>query len=193
MAFILAGGQSQRMGKDKGRLRLGSATLTGHVQNAGRAAGFVVRVIRQDLQPGQGPLGGVITAWKRSKADVLLFLSCDMPYVEPALLQRLTRQLKPADEAVFTAHGERVGFPFLLRRDSLTVVESQIATGQRSLQALAHALNARRWVPPQAWQRQLANLNTPEAFAVARAEWLRRKKRRVSVKRRLSSPASAVS
>lgn len=192
-AFILAGGQSQRMGKDKGRLRLGSATLTGHAQAAGRAAGYRVRVIRHDLQPGQGPLGGIITAWKRSQADTLLFLSCDMPFVEPALLQQLTRQLRPMDQALFIAHGKQVGFPFLLRRDSLPIAENQLAANQRSLQALARALNARRWAPPKAWQRQLANLNTPEAFAAARTDWPQSKKRRVSVKRRLSSRASEVS
>lgn len=55
--FILAGGLSARMGRDKARLRLRGRTLLAWVRAAARATGWPVRVIRRDLVPRCGPLG----------------------------------------------------------------------------------------------------------------------------------------
>ena len=78
---ILVGGKSRRMGVDKARLRLGGRTLLARVREHAAQLGFRVRVVRKDLVPPCGPLGGIYTAMKRSRADALLFLSCDMPFV----------------------------------------------------------------------------------------------------------------
>ena len=88
-ACILAGGLSSRMGTDKARLRLGRKTLLGHVRAAARAAGLPLRVIRRDIVPRCGPLGGVYTALRSTRAEAVMFLSCDMPFVTGELLQRL--------------------------------------------------------------------------------------------------------
>src|SRR5262245_31356666 len=87
--WILAGGLSLRMGRDKSRLRLGSRTLLGHVRHAARQTGFPVRTLRKDALPRCGPVGGVWTALKRSRASALLFLPCDMPNITSAVLNEL--------------------------------------------------------------------------------------------------------
>ena len=88
---ILAGGLSSRMGRDKSKLRLGGKSLLSHVKTAAAAAAqnCPVRIIRKDLVPRCGPLGGIYTALRTTRAQCVLFLSCDMPFVPRTLVERL--------------------------------------------------------------------------------------------------------
>ena len=106
--FILAGGLSARMGRNKARLRLRGRTLLAWVRAAARATGWPVRVIRRDLVPRCGPLGGVWTALRRSRAERLVFLSCDMPFVTPELIRAVAQR---KGRGVFVETGEGWGFP----------------------------------------------------------------------------------
>ena len=64
-----------------------------------------------------------------------------------------------------------MGFPFLLHRDDLKIVELQITKGALSLQRLVKRLAARAWEPPPELESQLFNINTPEDLAEARRRW----------------------
>jgi len=163
---ILAGGLSSRMGRDKARLRLGGRPLLGWVRAAARASGWRVRVIRRDLVPRCGPLGGVWTAFQRSRVRRLVFLSCDMPFVSPALIRAVAER---KDKAVFVETAEGAGFPFALDRACFPTVEQALAEKRFSLQALARCLRARKLRLPRRRQGELRNLNTPEDCARARA------------------------
>lgn len=163
---LLVGGLSSRMGRDKARLRLGRRTLLGHVRAVARAIGLPVRVIRRDLVPRCGPLGGIYTALKTSRTDAILFLACDMPFVSAALLGRL-RQGAARRRALFTGSSERAGFPFLLPRMTLTVVEEQLAAQKFSIQLLAKKLRA-KIIPPPGGSEELFNINTPADWRAAR-------------------------
>lgn len=168
---ILAGGLSTRMGRDKSRLRLGARTLLGHVRAAAQALGVPVRVVRRDAVPRCGPLGGVLTALRRTRADAVLFLACDMPWISPALLRALMRRAASSGGAVFVRSGGAAGFPFVLPRGVRLEVAEQIVQRAFSLQALAQRLRARVWTPPARWRAQLRNLNTPEDWERARRQW----------------------
>ncbi len=166
---ILAGGLSTRMGMDKAKVRLGRRTLLGHVRAAAAETGWKVRVIREDLVERCGPLGGVLTGMLASRAEVVVFLSCDMPFVQAAWLKKLVRVWKASGaKAVFTEQGSFVGFPFVLTRECGEMVEAQRVKGEFSLQRLAKVLKAER-VPVterEAWR--FMNVNTPEAVEGAR-------------------------
>ena len=69
------------MGRDKSRLKLGRRTMLGHIRAEAKTLGLPVRVIRRDLVPRCGPLGGIFTALKTTSADGVLFLACDMPFI----------------------------------------------------------------------------------------------------------------
>jgi len=166
---ILAGGLSTRMGVDKARVRLGRRTLLGHVKLAAEATGWRVRVVREDLVERCGPLGGVLTGMLKSRAEVLVFLSCDMPFVSAGWLKKLVRVRKSSGaRAVFTQQGRFVGFPFVLTRECVEVVEAQRVQGEFSLQALARVLQAERVVVTEKEAWRFMNVNTPEAVAEAR-------------------------
>jgi molybdopterin-guanine dinucleotide biosynthesis protein A len=160
---ILAGGLSSRMGRDKARLRLGGQSLLSRVRSMAAQTPWPVRVIRRDLVPRCGPLGGVYTALKTTRSDAVLFLACDMPFITGELIAKLVRWNRGGRLAIFTVSGSRPGFPFLVRRSSLPQVEEQIAAGQFSLNALAAKCRAKMMRAPGD-ARRLFNVNTPEDF-----------------------------
>ena len=167
---ILAGGLSTRMGRDKARLRFGRRTMLSVIRDTASALGFPARVIRRDAVPRCGPLGGVFTALKTSRADAVLFLACDMPLVSAALLRRIIRASRSGAIAVFASRAERIGFPFLLPRSSLAAVQSRITHRAFSIQPLARLLNGCVVAVPVG-SRQLLNVNTP-ADAIVVAQFL---------------------
>ena len=165
-AVILAGGQSRRMGTDKAKLRLGRRTLLGHTKVLAKSLGLPARVVARDLRPNAGPLGGIETALETTQAARVLFLSCDMPLLQPALVQQILAVDAPA---VFASREGVVGFPFCLAADLLPKVAAQLDAGERSLQKFSRAIRARRPRIAKANWPQLANVNTPADLARAAA------------------------
>lgn len=176
---ILAGGLSTRMGRDKARIKINGLTMLAHVRAAAMEAGLRltgyansrkgelqprVRVLRKDAVPRCGPLGGLVTALRTTRAQGVLFLACDMPLLTPVLLRRLFRASADGKSATFTEQEGRVGFPLLLAVNNLAAVEEQLAAGEFSLQSLAGKLHARRLLVP-ARSAELRNINTPDDLA----------------------------
>ena len=173
---IMAGGQSSRMGRDKASLRLGGQTFITAIRQTAAALHCRVRVIRRDLRPGNGPLGGIHTGLKTSRAEAEVFLACDMPFITPDLLRKLLARMGPHHDAIFAvssypepaAEGRQMaGFPFVVRSALWPIVEGRLAAGELGLQGLARALRARLWAVPARWRKQLRNINTPEEWTRA--------------------------
>ncbi|MFN7141255.1 MAG: molybdenum cofactor guanylyltransferase [Limisphaerales bacterium] len=170
---ILAGGASSRMGKDKARVRVWKQrTMLSIIrEQAEGVSGATVRVIRRDLVPKCGPLGGVYTALKTTKASSVLFLACDMPLITTGLLQKLLARISDETEALFML-SESAGFPFVLRTTALSMVEEQIARKEFSLHRLCQRMKGKVIEPSEAEARQLANINTVEELDQLRIEWI---------------------
>jgi molybdopterin-guanine dinucleotide biosynthesis protein A len=168
-AWILAGGLSSRMGRDKGQLRLGRRTMLEHIRAVVRQVKIPVRTVRRDVVPRCGPIGGICTALERSRTEVVVVLACDMPFVTPEFLERMVGAMTPGANAVFARKNGRAGFPCAFRRERcLPVVRRRIAESKYSLQALAMTLEA-KWVGPgRDGKCPLTNLNTPSELAKAR-------------------------
>jgi molybdopterin-guanine dinucleotide biosynthesis protein A len=100
--FVLAGGRSSRMGRDKALLPFEGRTLVEHVAamvrkaadsvalvgNPGRYASLGFPVIADNF-PGCGPLAGIEAALRASNADWNLIVACDMPGLSTAFLRYL--------------------------------------------------------------------------------------------------------
>lgn len=112
---ILVGGDSSRMGTDKALYEVDGSAMAIRVASAATAAGAnevlliggtqarakkLTGIWKKDLYPGEGPLGGVITALKASSHDSVVVLSCDMPFVTDAVISSLVRGLTDAQATV---------------------------------------------------------------------------------------------
>jgi molybdenum cofactor guanylyltransferase len=112
--FILAGGESARMGSPKSLLELngepmivrvvriveavaGAATVVGSPQVYEPLG---LRAITDDF-PGAGPLGGIATALRAADQEWNLIVACDLPYLTPSWLEYLAgRALALAGDVV---------------------------------------------------------------------------------------------
>jgi molybdopterin-guanine dinucleotide biosynthesis protein A len=168
---ILAGGLSARMGRDKSRMRLGRKSMLEIITQTARKTGLPVRVIRRDIVPRCGPLGGVLTGLQKSCAQSILFLACDMPFITADLLTKLIKKGAGAT-SLFVRTDKGAGFPFILRTDAREIVLKQIADRDLSLQRLARALKAKLWGLPVSLASQVQNVNTPEQYKLAREAWI---------------------
>jgi len=155
------------MGRDKARLQLRGRSMLSIVRATAKETGHRVRVIRHDLVPRCGPLGGILTGLKSTRAGAVLFLACDMPLITAALLHKLMRASGANRKAVFSSQGGRLGFPLLLPARAADPVQKQIAAKNLSVQQLAVKLRVRKLrIGPRA-ASQLFNVNTPEEACVA--------------------------
>ena len=165
---ILTGGLSRRMGRDKARLRLGNRTMLGHIRATAKSTGLPVRMISSDLVPRCGPLGGIFTALKTTRAHAVLFLACDMPFISAGLLTFLASKFRPKESGLFACVNQQAGFPFIIPKNQLSIIEQQIARKEFSLQKLAAVLRARKLRLPPRFAGQLQNINTPADLERAR-------------------------
>ncbi len=102
-AIILAGGNSQRMGRDKANLLLGEQTLLQRViATMQQVFPFVIVSVRQprpeinlpqvcDEQLNAGPLAGLVASLSRITTPWAFVVACDMPFVEPAVVELLAK------------------------------------------------------------------------------------------------------
>jgi molybdopterin-guanine dinucleotide biosynthesis protein A len=164
------------MGRDKAALRLDGRTLVAHLRRVAREAGLSARVIRRDLVPRCGPLGGIFTALQTSRARAELFLACDMPFVTAPLLKKLVATFAAhPGRPVFCISTEGPGFPCLLPSARAADVARRMERGELSLRALAAAWKGKRVRPDD--PHVLANINTPAEWRRAQQYWLSWKKR----------------
>ena len=98
--FILVGGASSRMGRDKSRLMLGSQTTVERIAEVMANVATRVRLVGEqddrnrfesvpDLAESWGPLGGIHAALHAAEAEWCIAIACDLPFVSGGLLRRL--------------------------------------------------------------------------------------------------------
>jgi molybdopterin-guanine dinucleotide biosynthesis protein A len=159
------------MGLDKARLLLGARAVLAHVRATALRTEWPVRIVRRDRVPRCGPLGGIYTGLKTSRADAELFLACDMPFVSVELLLALGDSFRAHRRPVFTTTHGRAGFPCLIPVSDLDRVTQQLIEKALSMQALAQALRARRLPLRGLAAEQLFNINTPRDWRRAQKLW----------------------
>ncbi|MGB9335085.1 MAG: molybdenum cofactor guanylyltransferase [Candidatus Acidiferrales bacterium] len=186
-AYILAGGQSSRMGRDKAMLAPGGipllmrtaalvAPLAGPPIIVGpptRYSALGYNVIPDDA-PGIGPLGGIATALRHSNQGWNLILGCDLPFMTSDWLDYLIgRAVESSADAVIpqSAAGAEP-LCAMYRKTCVTPVLAAIAKGVRKVTDAFAGLTIES-VPPHEWKpfdesgQLFKNMNTPEDFEAA--------------------------
>lgn len=132
---VLTGGSSTRMGTDKALLPVDGTAMAVRVADALTAAGCSPVVLVggdrrrigrlgptfvADVHPGDGPVGGIITAMRAlaESADAVVITSCDLPLLTADHLRPLIDTFLAGDSAV-GAPG-RAGFDVVVARSDRT-------------------------------------------------------------------------
>ncbi len=94
-----------------------------------------------DLHPGNGPLGGVISALKTlERGDVgLLVTACDQPNLRAEKLRELAARSNAAEARIVHFSGEPL--PAALHRDAVPALDGRFSEGTRSLRQAFHGMN----------------------------------------------------
>src|SRR6266404_414333 len=89
--FVLAGGKSRRMGRDKASLEWRGHPLLDHMVHLLSTASRQVRIIGRDELPDRipdcGPLGGILTALEITETTKNLIVALDLPLLTTPFLQ----------------------------------------------------------------------------------------------------------
>ena len=138
--FVLAGGQSSRMGTDKALLQLAGEPLIASALSILRNAApeTAIAGARTDLSSfgrvipdaGQGPLGGICAALESTQAEYSVFVSVDTPLFPASLLRFLldTAQRTDAGIALASVSGFKQTFPVVIHHSLLPVLRSRLVT-----------------------------------------------------------------
>ena len=176
MVFILAGGKSTRMGRDKARLPLGNRSFLQVITEAARELDAPIEAIFDDELPGCGPVGGIATAFNRFRLEAGLFLSCDMPLISAETLKQLIRESGTGVQACFLKTSFGPGFPFVVPRSAGEIIDIQLRARNRSVQDLCSALKAKLFTPQLRFPDELLNVNTPADYKRAVQIWTDRRR-----------------
>jgi molybdopterin-guanine dinucleotide biosynthesis protein A len=145
---VLAGGTSTRMGRDKALIDLGDRRLVQVAVDALTAAGatevFVVGgdmtalealglLVVPDEFPGEGPLGGVITALDHAAEAIVAVLACDHTSTEAPAVRSIVGALGEGDVVVPVVEGRRQTMHAAWRREVRTHLRTRFESGARSL------------------------------------------------------------
>ena len=148
VGFVLAGGESRRMGTDKALVELGGRPLIAHAIGILAAAGVpafiagtrpearaqleVFAPLLPDVQAGLGPLGGVCTALASTSAKLAMFLPVDAPLLPASLVAYLLRHACVTDASITIAsvNGVPQTFPAVVARRALPALERELREGR---------------------------------------------------------------
>ncbi len=183
---VLIGGDSRRMGADKSALAVGGVPMSQRVADAARSAGAdpvvligrggapLAREARRaeviaDGWPGEGPLGGILTALAWTPVPLVLVVACDLPFLDGSTIGRLVAGARRGPCAVTVAVADR--------RQPLCavwnaprcreVVGDAFAAGERSVHRVLERLAV---LDVDVAPRAVINVNTPEVLAQVRGE-----------------------
>ena len=192
--YVLAGGFSSRFGQDKALAELGGeamlarmleliaatgadqASVIGAAEKYSRFGALCI----EDMWPGEGPLGGIITALRNTerngeRRDWNLILSCDMPFLTREWLRDLVERALASDAQVVLAHSAHRPEPLCAcwRTDAAETLQRAFEHGVRKVTegiALlrAEVLDERDWKRFDSAGRLFWNMNTLADYEIAK-------------------------
>jgi molybdopterin-guanine dinucleotide biosynthesis protein A len=197
--WVLAGGRSVRMGRDKAGVDFAGVPLLERMLGKLRQLGLKARVagmrepvegvaveVVSDLHPDCGPLSGMETALSRSETQLVMMLGVDLPLVEIEFVQWMLEraQVSGAAATIPRVLGQPQPLCAVYRREllggiaralnsgdykTMTAVESAAAGARVDLFDVERVAAAGAWDSALPAHCQFMNCNTREELAAAAA------------------------
>ena len=193
--YVLAGGASSRFGSDKALARLGGETVLSRmcklIENVTGRVSVVAATNRYsdlstsivpDRWPGEGPLGGIITALRATAqtngGEWNPIVSCDMPFLTHEWLSYLVEGVLAGDAEVIVARSEHGLEPLCACWRTAAVVKLQDAfdEGVRKVteamkRLRVEVLDETHWKRFDTAGKLFWNMNTPQDYKEAVKTW----------------------
>ncbi len=178
--LVLSGGSSRRMGEDKAMLFFEGKRLVSHVVSALESVcqqilvvaqpqqdlSFLGKTVVHDLIPGYGALMGLYTGLKNAPTDRVLAVACDMPFLQPKLLEHLIHVDVKADVVVPKIDGHFEPLLAIYSKNCLGAIEDMIKRSRKCVYDFYPKVRVReisqkelRIFDPEL--KSLVNFNTP--------------------------------
>lgn len=177
-AFVLAGGRSSRMGRDKALLPFQGRALVEHVASQARGVTDNITLVGEtsryanlgypvieDIFPGRGPLSGLHAALTSTDFEWNLILACDMPQVTAEFLVQLMARAEAGQaSAVIPVGPDAVPQPLCAayHRRCVDLVARALENRVHKVTEGLAALDIDFWPVPHS--HYFRNLNTPQEW-----------------------------
>lgn len=192
-AYVLAGGGSTRFGRDKALAEFAGKTMLARMTELMRSVAGSVNVVSaagkygdagveilEDRWPGEGPLGGVVTALRNTQlqdaaCEWNLIVSCDMPFLTAEWMQFLAARALKSESQVVVPHSAHGPEPLCAcwRTGAVETLQAAFERGVRRVtQGIAllraEVLDERDWKRFDSAGRLFWNMNTAADYQEAR-------------------------
>ena len=152
--IVLAGGKSKRLGRNKINEVIGDTTLLNRVITVLSAfKGTIIIVTAEDstipdtftypkikmvhdLYPGKGMIGGIITGLSVSKNYYNLVVACDMPFLNPDLLQYMISITEDNDLVAYKNKNELEPLHAIYSKNCLPILKEIMQNNLRIFEML---------------------------------------------------------
>lgn len=185
-AYVLAGGRSSRLGRDKARARIdGEKTVleatieplrglfsswTAVADRRDKFDDLGLRTIA-DHQTHRGPLGGILRAADDAGRGYFFVTSCDRLGLRRRWVRRLAGELEARPPAVsFVFEGRREPLFAFYGAELADPIRRRLEAGQAAVWRLLDDLDAATVDAPEGWSETFC-VNTPEQLRRAR-QWV---------------------
>lgn len=196
-AVILAGGNSTRMGSPKELLAWREGTFLSELVKEVTQDGMECLLVSNhperlpaeikhaagvkitpDLVPSAGPISGLVTAFRICQDEMLLVLSCDLPFMDRGQMNRLIAYAKGQSEWDVVAaqvNGRLHPLCAVYHRRSQAYWEQALQQNELRLMATLDKLRLRKTPEGLLDEWAVFNANTPEEYELAKSEEKKRK------------------
>jgi molybdopterin-guanine dinucleotide biosynthesis protein A len=156
-AIVLCGGRSTRMGEDKGALPFGDEPMLDRVVRIVRSIARDVIVVarREQRVPADvtvihdpvedlGPLAGLAAGLAVSTTELNIVVACDMPLINPQVLERLVAMIDHHDACVAVADGHASALCGVYRSGVAKDAQALLLSGERRVMRLLDRVQTKR-------------------------------------------------
>ena len=194
--YVLAGGRSTRFGRDKALVEFNGKPMLTHMMELLQSVTPQVKVVAApekyadfaadlvaDRWPGEGPLGGIVTALEDAAKNAALcewnlIVSCDMPFLTEEWLKFLGKRAAGSRAQVVLPHSASGPEPLCAcwRTEAVGALRSGFERGARKVTdgivlLRAEVLDEADWKRFDSAGRLFRNMNTAADFEEARRIW----------------------
>jgi molybdopterin-guanine dinucleotide biosynthesis protein A len=178
---ILAGGKSERFGKQKNNLPFGKSTLLEFITNRLSSISKNIIVVKkswteippidgirivQDASEEQGAIVGIRTALLASREKYCFVFACDMPFLSLELIERMIHMDKGYDALVPVHSRGSEPLHAVYSKDCINTIDDCMSSEEKSLHSVLSRVRA-EYVPAELYcepEDAFFNINTREDY-----------------------------